>query len=185
MSLTLSGYVCLICLFSPKIYIILRHPDKNVRKLTMNSGTYKKGPTGGGSGTSGTGTSYPQETPPPYSPGPSSSTPNRNNLPPTSYGKYFPLFIIFHHFDLILISFIDQHIRIIWFSFQHDYLMNQKNMKLFLSLNWLDENIDTLFIHQSSCKFCNKFQFSHQSWSLMKKMNIFQSCQHFSNSFLQ
>uniref|UniRef100_T1L4Q2 G-protein coupled receptors family 3 profile domain-containing protein n=1 Tax=Tetranychus urticae TaxID=32264 RepID=T1L4Q2_TETUR len=76
MSLTLSGYVCLICLFSPKIYIILRHPDKNVRKLTMNSGTYKKGPSGSG---------YPQETPPPYSPGPSNSAPNRS-LPPTSYG---------------------------------------------------------------------------------------------------
>lgn len=82
MSLTLSGYVCLICLFSPKIYIILRHPDKNVRKLTMNSGTYKKGPSGSG---------YPQETPPPYSPGPSNSAPNRS-LPPTSYGKWFYLY---------------------------------------------------------------------------------------------
>jgi hypothetical protein len=37
--------VALFCLFSPKIYIIIFHPDKNVRKLTMNSATYKKAPT--------------------------------------------------------------------------------------------------------------------------------------------
>ena len=41
-SISLSAYVALFCLFSPKIYIILFHPDKNVRKLTMNSATYKR-----------------------------------------------------------------------------------------------------------------------------------------------
>ncbi|XP_054164108.1 metabotropic glutamate receptor-like isoform X2 [Oppia nitens] len=44
-SISLSAYVALFCLFSPKIYIIIFHPDKNVRKLTMNSATYKKAPT--------------------------------------------------------------------------------------------------------------------------------------------
>lgn len=39
---SLSAYVTLFCLFSPKISIILLHPDKNVRKLTMNSATYKR-----------------------------------------------------------------------------------------------------------------------------------------------
>ncbi|KAH9421598.1 Metabotropic glutamate receptor 3, partial [Dermatophagoides pteronyssinus] len=41
-SISLSAYVALFCLFSPKLYIIIFHPDKNVRKLTMNSATYKK-----------------------------------------------------------------------------------------------------------------------------------------------
>lgn len=41
-SISLSAYVALFCLFSPKIYIIIFHPDKNVRKLTMNSATYKR-----------------------------------------------------------------------------------------------------------------------------------------------
>lgn len=57
-SISLSAYVALFCLFSPKIYIILCHPDKNVRKLTMNSATYKKAPTSSTSvnhGTCGTG----------------------------------------------------------------------------------------------------------------------------------
>ena len=27
----------LFCLYSPKLYIILLHPEKNVRKLTMNT----------------------------------------------------------------------------------------------------------------------------------------------------
>ncbi|XP_017486927.1 PREDICTED: metabotropic glutamate receptor-like, partial [Rhagoletis zephyria] len=43
-SISLSAYVALFCLFFPKVYIILVHPDKNVRKLTMNSATYKKQP---------------------------------------------------------------------------------------------------------------------------------------------
>lgn len=42
--ISLSAYVTLFCLFSPKVSIILLHPDKNVRKLTMNSATYKRGP---------------------------------------------------------------------------------------------------------------------------------------------
>lgn len=45
-SISLSAYVTLFCLFSPKIYIIIFHPDKNIRKLTMNSNTYKKPPSG-------------------------------------------------------------------------------------------------------------------------------------------
>lgn len=40
--ISLSAYVTLFCLFSPKLSIILLHPDKNVRKLTMNSATYKR-----------------------------------------------------------------------------------------------------------------------------------------------
>ncbi|KAG8197940.1 hypothetical protein JTE90_020316 [Oedothorax gibbosus] len=44
-STSLSAYVALFCLFSPKVYIIIFHPDKNVRKLTMNSATYKRAPT--------------------------------------------------------------------------------------------------------------------------------------------
>ncbi|GAB6033506.1 hypothetical protein CHUAL_013385 [Chamberlinius hualienensis] len=44
-SISLSATVALVCLYSPKIYIIVFHPDKNVRKLTMNSATYKKAPT--------------------------------------------------------------------------------------------------------------------------------------------
>ncbi|KAI2796560.1 Metabotropic glutamate receptor 3, partial [Blomia tropicalis] len=41
-SISLSAYVTLFCLFFPRIYIILFHPEKNIRKLTMNSATYKK-----------------------------------------------------------------------------------------------------------------------------------------------
>ncbi|XP_076043149.1 metabotropic glutamate receptor-like [Oratosquilla oratoria] len=43
-AISLSASVALTCLYSPKIYIIVFHPDKNVRKLTMNSATYKKTP---------------------------------------------------------------------------------------------------------------------------------------------
>ncbi len=42
-SISLSAFVALLCLFTPKMYIIMFQPQKNVRKLTMNSGTYKKG----------------------------------------------------------------------------------------------------------------------------------------------
>lgn len=45
--------MALVCLYSPKIYILLFHPDKNVRKLTMNSAAYRRGPmttTGGSTG---------------------------------------------------------------------------------------------------------------------------------------
>jgi hypothetical protein len=44
-AISLSASVALVCLYSPKIYIIVFHPDKNVRKLTVNSATYKKAPT--------------------------------------------------------------------------------------------------------------------------------------------
>lgn len=40
--ISLSAYSTLFCLFGPKISIILFHPDKNVRKLTMNSAQYKR-----------------------------------------------------------------------------------------------------------------------------------------------
>merc|ERR1719410_1224893 len=43
-TISLSAYVTLFCLYSPKLYIILLHPEKNVRKLTMN--TAKKSPAG-------------------------------------------------------------------------------------------------------------------------------------------
>ncbi|KAH1022930.1 hypothetical protein HUJ04_012241 [Dendroctonus ponderosae] len=39
---SMNATVALVCLYSPKVYIIVFHPDKNVRKLTMNSATYKK-----------------------------------------------------------------------------------------------------------------------------------------------
>ena len=41
-TISLSAYVTLVCLYSPKLYIIVLHPEKNVRKLTMN--TVKKTP---------------------------------------------------------------------------------------------------------------------------------------------
>lgn len=50
-SINLSASVALICLYSPKVYILVFHPDKNVRKLTMNSAAYRKGtPSTGGTG---------------------------------------------------------------------------------------------------------------------------------------
>ncbi len=36
-TISLSAYVTLVCLYSPKLYIIVLHPEKNVRKLTMNT----------------------------------------------------------------------------------------------------------------------------------------------------
>ncbi|XP_052086122.1 metabotropic glutamate receptor-like isoform X1 [Mytilus californianus] len=41
-SISLSATVILVCLFTPKMYIIVFHPAKNVRKLTMNSTSTKK-----------------------------------------------------------------------------------------------------------------------------------------------
>lgn len=41
-SISLSSSVILVCLFTPKMYIIVFHPAKNVRKLTMNSASTKK-----------------------------------------------------------------------------------------------------------------------------------------------
>ena len=57
LTISLSATVALVCLYLPKVYIIVFHPDKNVRKLTMTA-TYRKatpsasaggGPTGAGS----------------------------------------------------------------------------------------------------------------------------------------
>ncbi|XP_022245723.1 metabotropic glutamate receptor-like [Limulus polyphemus] len=59
-SISLSAFVALFCLFSPKVYIIVFHPDKNVRKLTMNSATYKKAPTSSTCGTTNHGSSAEQ-----------------------------------------------------------------------------------------------------------------------------
>lgn len=41
-SISLSATVALVCLFTPKMYIIVFQPEKNVRRLTMNSASYKK-----------------------------------------------------------------------------------------------------------------------------------------------
>ena len=41
-AISLSASVALICLYAPKMYIIVFHPEKNVRKLTMNSATYRR-----------------------------------------------------------------------------------------------------------------------------------------------
>ncbi|XP_037956983.1 metabotropic glutamate receptor-like [Teleopsis dalmanni] len=41
-SISLSASVALICLYSPKVYILVFHPDKNIRKLTMNSTVYRR-----------------------------------------------------------------------------------------------------------------------------------------------
>eukprot|EP00108_Taenia_solium_P010638 TsM_000917200 transcript=TsM_000917200 gene=TsM_000917200 len=41
-SVSLSATVTLVCLFAPKVYIIYFHPEKNIRKLTMNSGPGSK-----------------------------------------------------------------------------------------------------------------------------------------------
>ncbi|XP_044573571.1 metabotropic glutamate receptor isoform X3 [Drosophila ananassae] len=44
-SISLSASVALVCLYSPKVYILIFHPDKNVRKLTMNSTVYRRSAT--------------------------------------------------------------------------------------------------------------------------------------------
>ncbi|XP_062584949.1 metabotropic glutamate receptor-like isoform X1 [Saccostrea cucullata] len=41
-SISLSATVALVCLFTPKMYIIVFQPEKNVRRLTMSSASYKK-----------------------------------------------------------------------------------------------------------------------------------------------
>ncbi|XP_025106909.1 metabotropic glutamate receptor-like isoform X3 [Pomacea canaliculata] len=53
-SISLSATVALLCLFMPKVYIIVFQPQKNVRKLTMNSASYKMAP----SGSTGTSNNY-------------------------------------------------------------------------------------------------------------------------------
>ncbi|XP_034670526.1 metabotropic glutamate receptor [Drosophila subobscura] len=46
-SISLSASVALVCLYSPKVYILVFHPDKNVRKLTMNSTVYRRSAAAG------------------------------------------------------------------------------------------------------------------------------------------
>lgn len=41
-SISLSATVTLLCLFSPKLYIILLHPEKNVRQSMMPQHKYSK-----------------------------------------------------------------------------------------------------------------------------------------------
>jgi len=89
--ISLSAYVTLFCLFSPKISIILLHPDKNVRKLTMNSATYKRAfkPISSVASVEGrnnfpSGGSVAQPEPP--SAGPMSTTSNVLNLGESSSG---------------------------------------------------------------------------------------------------
>lgn len=55
-SISLSASVALVCLYSPKVYILVFQPDKNIRKLTMNSTVYRKSATCAASG-SATGAS--------------------------------------------------------------------------------------------------------------------------------
>ena len=43
LTVSLSATVALVCLYMPKVYIIVFHPNKNVRKLTM-AATYRKPP---------------------------------------------------------------------------------------------------------------------------------------------
>uniref|UniRef100_A0A1A9WYC5 G-protein coupled receptors family 3 profile domain-containing protein n=1 Tax=Glossina brevipalpis TaxID=37001 RepID=A0A1A9WYC5_9MUSC len=43
-AISLSSSVALICLYTPKVYILVFHPDKNIRKLTMNSHAYNRAP---------------------------------------------------------------------------------------------------------------------------------------------
>ncbi|XP_017155685.1 metabotropic glutamate receptor isoform X1 [Drosophila miranda] len=49
-SISLSASVALVCLYSPKVYILVFHPDKNVRKLTMNSTVYRRSAAAGAQG---------------------------------------------------------------------------------------------------------------------------------------
>ncbi|KAH8269764.1 hypothetical protein KR018_001288, partial [Drosophila ironensis] len=49
-SISLSASVALVCLYSPKVYILIFHPDKNVRKLTMNSTVYRRSAATGAQG---------------------------------------------------------------------------------------------------------------------------------------
>lgn len=59
LTISLSATVALVCLYMPKVYIIVFHPDKNVRKLTMTA-TYRKGPNRQGTSTS-TGVASPAQ----------------------------------------------------------------------------------------------------------------------------
>uniref|UniRef100_A0A1I8HQK1 G_PROTEIN_RECEP_F3_4 domain-containing protein n=1 Tax=Macrostomum lignano TaxID=282301 RepID=A0A1I8HQK1_9PLAT len=48
-SISLSASVALACLFTPKLYVIYFHPEKNVRRLTLNSGHHRKHASSSGS----------------------------------------------------------------------------------------------------------------------------------------
>lgn len=60
LTISLSATVALVCLYMPKVYIIVFHPDKNVRKLTMNA-TYRKAPNRQGTNTSTGGAASPAQ----------------------------------------------------------------------------------------------------------------------------
>ncbi|XP_044256877.1 metabotropic glutamate receptor [Tribolium madens] len=77
---SMNATVALVCLYSPKVYIIVLHPDKNVRKLTMNSAAYKKynsGPTSTYTASSTHKGGDPSETIPMQNVGP--NTPSRSS----------------------------------------------------------------------------------------------------------
>ena len=40
---SLSATVTIACLFTPKLYIILLHPEKNIRQSMMNQSKYQSG----------------------------------------------------------------------------------------------------------------------------------------------
>ena len=52
---SLSAMVCLVILFSPKLYIILLHPEKNVRSGLTSAAKYKKAATANGVAANGKG----------------------------------------------------------------------------------------------------------------------------------
>jgi hypothetical protein len=39
---SLSATVTIVCLFSPKLYIVLLHPEKNIRQSMMNQSKYQQ-----------------------------------------------------------------------------------------------------------------------------------------------
>lgn len=47
-TISLSAMVCLIILFSPKLYILLLHPEKNIRAGLTTTAKYKKSATSNG-----------------------------------------------------------------------------------------------------------------------------------------
>ena len=48
MTISLSAYVTLICLYSPKLYIIILHPEKNVRSDHNDVDDFDDGDCGDG-----------------------------------------------------------------------------------------------------------------------------------------
>jgi hypothetical protein len=39
---SLSATVTIVCLFTPKLYIVLLHPEKNIRQSMMNQSKYQQ-----------------------------------------------------------------------------------------------------------------------------------------------